>query len=222
MKFWVQAGVAASIISLILYIYDRNNTPAGGELKTPSQVVTQKVSVSTNSTTGKPSYIPESDKGMKSVPLSKGIAVLVVENKKTIDWTLSSTISSILEKNGVTITHPSLFKESFLSGGRFDDLFNGGSRKVLPVELPGHFKTGVLGRKTVEYFKSTDFPDLITASMSLELHVISSKTGAIKKSISFSQKGAGFSNGDASKNAEEKIVKEIEIQFLRIVDVFKK
>ncbi len=154
----------------------------------------------------------------KSIPLSKAIAALIVENENTIDWTLSSTIATELQKRGIKITKPSVFKNSFLTSGGFSGLFNGGSRQVSLAQLSKHFKTGVVGKKAVAYEKSTDFKDIITATMTLELHVISSQTGAVQLSVSFTQRGAGLSNADASKIAEENILQEIETQFPRIID----
>jgi len=214
------AAVVSIIGFLIAYLVkpEQKKPLPGGE----SPVLSQKL------TTNDPKPFPPIPRNQvntpglevtqKSIPPSKAIAVLIVENGTTIDWTLSSTIASVLKKRGVTVTTPSVFTDSFLTGGGFSGLFNGGSRQVSLAQLSRHFKTGVLGKKAVVYEKSTDFKDIITATTTLELHVISSQTGAVQLSVSFTQRGAGFSNTDAGKIAEENILREIETQLPRIVD----
>jgi len=163
---------------------------------------------------------PKSDleRNQNPIPLSNATAVLVVENENVIDWALSSTILDKLQKSGVKTTNPPVFKKSFLTTGGFSNLFNGDFRQGSLSQLPSHFKTGVLGKKTVTYVQNPELSNLITASMTLELHVISSQNGAVRFSLSFSQKGAGFSNNEAGKIAEENIMKEIESKLSRIID----
>lgn len=212
------AAVVTIISFLISYLVkpEQKNPLPGEEASVPTQTLKETKSISP---------IPKSQTNTlgskvtpKSIPLSKAIAVLIVENETTTDWTLSSTIASLLKKRGITVTTPSAFTDSFLIDGEFSSLFNGGSRQVSLAQLSRHFKTGVLGKKAVAYEKSADFKDIITATMTLELHVISSQTGAVQMSLSFSQRGAGFSNSDAGKIAAENILREIETQLPMIVD----
>ena len=161
---------------------------------------------------------PIIERNPKTFPLSIATAVLVVETETSIDWSLSSTILEELRKKGIKTTKPPVFNKSFLTSGQFSKLFEGDLKKGTLSQLPGYFKTGVLGRKTVTYTQNTELSNLITASMTLELHVVSSFDGAVRFSCIFSQKGAGFSNDDAGKIAEENILKELESQLPKIID----
>ena len=214
------AAVVTIIGFLIAYLVkpEQKNHLPGGESPVPTQTLTIKETKSISPIPKSQTNIPGSEVTQKSIPLSKAIVVLIVENETTIDWTLSSMIASLLKKQGVSVTTSSVFTDSFLTGGGFSRLFNGGSRQVSRAQLSRHFKTGVLGKKAVAYEKSADFKDIITAAMTLELHVISSQTGAVQLSLSFTQKGAGFSNAEAGKIAEENILREIETQLPMIVD----
>lgn len=144
-----------------------------------------------------------------TIPSNK-IAVLIAENDKQIDWPLSSTIASLLEKQKLSITSPPIFNNAFLTSGWFRRLFDGDPRHTELTQLPMYFKAGLLGKKTVVYMTNDDFKDIITATITLELHVISSLSGAVKHSISLSQNGAGLSNADACKNAADKIIQELD------------
>ncbi|MGE5340956.1 MAG: hypothetical protein ACM3SY_05675 [Candidatus Omnitrophota bacterium] len=218
---WVNAGTAASIISLILMIFEPIKFLPTKESLSPSQFLAKEKANPSKVIPKKPSFtapLKVEQKSSSPIPAAQGIAVLVIENDNAIDWTLSSTISQILEKRGVKITRPSVFNNSFLKGGGFAGLFNGDSRPAAREPLIKYFKTGFLGKKTVDYLENSDFTDIITSAMSIEFHVVSAQTGAIQKSITFSQKGAGFSSADASKNAEEKILIDIEAQLPSIVE----
>jgi hypothetical protein len=205
------AGVATIIGVIITLQNNREQKTYLPEYK--SQVQGQKEKTTKSERDVKPELLIREK---KSTLFSKDIAVLIVENENRIDWTFSTTIELLLKKQGVKITKPSLFTNSFLTGGGFTRLFAGSSHKTEIVQLPQHFKTGVFGKKTVVFEKNNDFTDLITATMTLELHEISSLTGTVQQSVSFTQKGAGFSNADASKIAEEKITQEIETQLSKI------
>lgn len=200
-----------------MFIPGPKQTSSGGPAKNPPQISPGDTKLH-DPIPPKAQSKSDLEKLKKSIPLSHATAVLIVENEKVIDWTLSSTIAEALQQKGITITKPSVFNNSFLIGGGFSGLFNGGSRQIALTQLPRHFKTGILGKKTVTYMQNTDLSNLITASMTLELHVVSSQTGAVEQSVSFSQKGAGFSNADASKIAEENILREFETQIPKIID----
>lgn len=167
-----------------------------------------------------PSMAPSPKATPESIMISKDIAVLIVANENKIDWTIGSMVASLLKKQGISITTPSLFNNSFLISGGFNRLFAGSLRKSELAELSQQFKSGVFGKKTVTYVKNTNLGDIITATLILELHVISSKTGTVNHSVSFSQRGVGFSNFDASKIAEDRIFRELETNITAIIKNF--
>jgi hypothetical protein len=214
-------GVIGSILTILGFfgitgykLCSPGETTTGIPPKSPDNK--EEIIIGTNSP--KTQHKSDLERNQESIPLSNATAVLVVENETVIDWPLSSTILERLQKRGVKTTNPPVFKKPFLTSGGFSNLFNGDSRQGALSQLPSHFKTGVLGKKTVTYVQNPELANLITASMTLELHVISSQNGAVRFSLSCSQKGAGFSNLDASKIAEENIMKEIETQLSKIID----
>jgi hypothetical protein len=200
------------------FLPEREPPISSHALKTQERVIDEKTEEQTRKTKSTPPMVqppsktPDSVATPKSIQLSKNTAILIVENENRIDWTFGTTIAKLLKKQGIRITTPSLFNHSFLTSGDFDRLFSGSSRKTDLAQLPQHFKSGVFGKKTITYAENTNFTDIITATMTLELHVVSSQSGTIKMSILFTQNGAGFSNADASKTAEERIIKELKIK----------
>jgi len=214
-------GIIASIVAILGFF---NIT--GYKLCSPGETESRILSKSPNNKAQKvegntpPKTRSKSGLGRKPIKLSisNATAVLVVENEKIIDWPLSSLILKSLQKRGVKTTSPPIFQKSFLTTGDFSNLFNGDVQQDAMSTLPIHFKNGVLGKKTVIYKQNPELSNLITASMTVKLHVISSRNGAIKFSFSCSQYGAGFSKSEASNNAKEKIIKEIESKISKIID----
>lgn len=143
-----------------------------------------------------------------SKPLSQAIAVLIVNDQRGIEWTLSSQIQSILKRKGKNVTTPALFTQNFVANGQFDRLFQGDTHEAQRLQVQYHFKSAILGKKTVSFVENSDLENMITATVKLEVHVVSSVSGTIQESILLSAKGPGFSQDDAEKIAIERILED--------------
>jgi hypothetical protein len=150
-------------------------------------------------------------------PNSDAIAVLIVEDGKGIDRTLGSAIASRFQQRGVKTTSPSVFTTSFVNNGDFDRLFEGSLADGEQGQFPQYFQAGVLGKKSVSYVTNPEYDGLITAEVTLELHVVSSHTGTVQISVSWTHKGPGYSNADAKKIAEERILQEVETNLTSLI-----
>ncbi len=140
---------------------------------------------------------------------SDAIAVLIVNEHNRIDWTLSDQIKSILQRKEYKVSTPSLFTSSFVTKGQFERLFNGDdSGKAQLLQLSQYCKEGFFGKKIVSFTENPDLENVITATVKLEIHIISSITGTIQKSISLTAKGPGFSRDDAEKIAIERVLED--------------
>ena len=154
----------------------------------------------------------------KPKPLSNDNAVLIVETGKGIDRAFSSTIASLLQQRGVRIKMPSLFTSSFVANGSFDQIFDGSSDDAERLQLPQHFKSAVFGKKTVSLVTHPDQEGLITANVTLELHVVSAQSGTIQTSLSYAKRELGFSNDIAIQKAEEQILQELKTTLSSIIN----
>lgn len=152
-----------------------------------------------------------------SQQVSDKTAVFIVDESNDVNWTLSHTIGSLLQKKGVRLTSVSFPTDSFVAGGEFENIFRGGENSLSNLKLSQHFKYLIAGKRRVTFQVNTELENVITASMTVELHVVSSQTGTVKASFLFRQNGPGFSDDDASETAESRIIEDIERQIDSII-----
>lgn len=142
-------------------------------------------------------------------PASKDWAVLIVDDSGKANRTLSSQIGDLLRKQGKRLSSPSLFSGAFVSNGDFDRLFDGSSDDAARLEAQAFFKYAVLGRRSVSFTQQdASLENVLTATVTLELHVVEGASGAVVNSATFEQNGAGFSKSKAEQAANERILQE--------------
>lgn len=150
-------------------------------------------------------------------PESKEVAVIVIDENCKVLYNINQKIASQLKSKGINIS-PSFFTGYFVSDGLFNRIFNGDAEMVKKLKLLRHCDYVILGRKDpVSFIEHPEMQNLITAEVSIELHLISSKTGCIEDSISISEGGVGFSKQTAESSAMEKIFEKLKEKVWRIL-----
>ncbi len=154
------------------------------------------------------------EKGPALVPGGKSsFAVLVTDNNKKINWVLSNRIGSIIKQKGGRVEASALLTEKFVSSGKFNRIFSGNPGSVTGIRSAKHIGYLILGKKSDASFrKDSEFEGLITAVVSLEIRIVSSKKGTIEGSFNISQRGAGFTKLKAEETAVESVLSALSVQ----------
>jgi len=139
---------------------------------------------------------------------TKLIASAAVDEAGKLNLALSSALAQRLKGAGINIL-PLFFKPEFVSGGLFDDAFNGSSEPIKDLDLAASLDAFVLARQQVQYSTNPTLENVITASMQLEIMARSVAGSESTKTWKFSATGAGFTQADARLQAEERLIKQI-------------
>lgn len=124
---------------------------------------------------------------------SSSFAVLVTDKNKKINWNLSHQIGSIIKQKGGRIGTSPLFTDKFVSRGKFN-------------KIPKHIGYLIIGKKLVTFSNDSDYEGLVTAAVSLDIRIISSKKGTIEDSFNISMRGAGYTKLKAEETAVENVL----------------
>ncbi len=142
-------------------------------------------------------------------PASKDWAALIVDDGGKVNRTLSSQIADLLRRQGKRVGSPPLFSGAFVSNGDFDRLFEGSPDDAARLEAQAFFMYAILGRRSVSFAQQgASLENVLTATVTLELHVVEGKTGAIINSATFEQNGAGFSKSKAEQAANDRVLQD--------------
>ena len=141
-------------------------------------------------------------------PSSVDVAVIVISDVGKTDPRVSQKISSQLKSKAVNASM-SFFSDQFVADGLFERMFKGDAKVIKQLELAHHIDYAILGKNSISFAENPEMQNLITAKVVLEIHVISSKSGATEDSFSISEVGVGFSKSNAEEAALEKIYKKL-------------
>lgn len=156
---------------------------------------------------------PEKDKSKIEKPIIpvkfQEFTVLVKNENGNIEWDLSHKIISVLKRKGFSAGSAPFFTNKFVSSGKYDRIFRGSPAEVTALGLDKHIGCLILGRKSVSFSENSGYEDLVTATVSVEIHEISTKSGAIENSFTVTDKGAGYSKLKAEEMALENMLKSL-------------
>jgi hypothetical protein len=104
----------------------------------------------------------------------------------------------------------SFFKPAFVSDGLFNEAFGDSSELFDRLELSKSFDGLLLAREQVQYSTTPSLDNLISANIELDVATlpIGSK-GIQNRTWTFTSAGSGFTQPEAHKMAEDRIVKQI-------------
>jgi len=151
-----------------------------------------------------------------NMPESQEVVVIVIDEGVKVSQDISQKIVALLKTKGVNAT-ASLFTNSFVSDGIFEKIFKGDAGEVRKLELSKHSDHLILGKKLVNFTENPEMQNMITAKASIEIHIVSSKTGTIVDSFTITETGAGFSRATAEEMVIERILKKFAERNLKAV-----
>ena len=143
--------------------------------------------------------------------------VLLTNENNKIDWVLSHKIISIVKQKGFSVGTSPILTESFVKSGKYDRIFKGSPVEVTASGLAGHIGRLILGKKSASFIESSEYEGLITATVSVEIHIISAKSGTIEDSFAVTDKGAGYTKSKAEEKALENILKSLSKRLLKSI-----
>jgi len=149
-------------------------------------------------------------------PHSNEVAVLVIDKGSKKRQDIAQKIASQLNTKGFSAT-VSLFSRRFVSDGKFENLFNGSTGEIKKLELSKHCDQIVLGKSSVNFKENPEMQNMITARVTVEFRIISTKTCAIENRFTLTEVGVGFSQVAAKDLAVERILSMFENKILNTI-----
>lgn len=134
------------------------------------------------------------------------VGVLIVSKDNAIEWKLTEQIESILREKGQVVSEASSFVYSSVLPEKFDQFFAGMSDER---QYSQFFKKAYLGRKALAFEETPELENIFTATVRLEIHVISADPKDRMPDMMFTAKGVGFSQNDAERTAIERLLNEL-------------
>ncbi|MGQ9571259.1 MAG: hypothetical protein ACUVUQ_10585 [Thermodesulfovibrionales bacterium] len=142
-------------------------------------------------------------------PDSQEVAVLVIDEDNRVNHDITQKIASLFNTKRFNVTS-SLFSSKFVSDGMYGRIFNGSASDVSGLELAKYGDCIILGKKFVNFTENPDLLNVLTAHATIEIHVITARTGTVIESFNISEVGAGFSKPSAESMAMERTFKKLE------------
>ncbi len=136
------------------------------------------------------------------------LAISVTDAEDRANFEFSQELADRLKSDAFQVT-TSFFNPDFIRDGLQEELFNGSNELADKLELRGRLAGLILAKEHVRYTdQGSSLAHVITASMTLEMRVISLGDTIADRSWTYEAAGAGFNNEVARKNAEERLSKK--------------
>jgi hypothetical protein len=132
-------------------------------------------------------------------------AVLIASHEPSDFPALNSAVAEVLtEKDHKKVA---VFRPSLLENGNFEQLY--ASDPELIRRLHEYCDGIVVGKVSSALSKDQALGDLFTDTMSVEIRILSTTSGAVESEFKISENGAGFSSSQAQEQAEERLAKKL-------------
>lgn len=135
--------------------------------------------------------------------------VLIKSENGNMDWNINHKIGMILNEKGFTAGSSAIFTNKFVSSSRYERIFSGSPAEVTALDLDDYIGRLLLGKKSVSFNEDSNYEGLITATVSIELHIISTETGTIDDSFTITERGAGYTKSNAEEIALGNVMKTL-------------
>jgi len=136
------------------------------------------------------------------------VAVVVASEGRKMNRTVASAIADHLKRPGAE-TSLSFFTAEFVSEGLLESAFNDPNGLFKSLELSKSLDFLVLARQAVELSTDNSLQNVLTASTTLDLMLISAKTPDEQYTWTLHASGAGFKESEARLMAQERLIKQI-------------
>ncbi len=138
-----------------------------------------------------------------------GVSVLVTRDGHSIDFDFTHEIVTLLKKGGIDVISNPALSERFVNRGAFANAFRGSPEEVVKLGPSNRAEHLILGEFSSEIVTNIEYEGLKTSCAQVEIHVIRSDIGTIEDSFTISGKGAGYTIGNAERNAMGNILKKL-------------
>jgi hypothetical protein len=139
---------------------------------------------------------------------TRTLAIVAVNENQKLNSTLGKALAERV-KGAQTKALTSLFTPEFISEGLFQATFDESPKAIDELGLRDRLDMILLAQQKVEYTTNPSLENVLTASMTLEVKLVSVSKRGESQAWTFTSSGAGFTKSDARKAAEERIIKEI-------------
>jgi hypothetical protein len=157
--------------------------------------------------------------GFARKPGVKNVAVVAATTDGEPDRPIADALVNQLKDEPLAL-FTSFFKPAFFADGLFSNIFAGSLESVDKLELTNTLDALLLAQEQVQYSTNgaeqvqystngADLDNVITARARLEVAFFPLDMMRREQSWTFAANGAGFSPGEAHKNAEERLLKQI-------------
>jgi hypothetical protein len=147
--------------------------------------------------------------GFAKKPGVKNVAVVAATADGEPDRPIAVALVNQLKDEPLAL-FTSFFKPAFFADGLFSSIFAGSLESVDQLELTNALDALLLAQERVQYSTNGVALDyVITAHARLEVAFFPLDMMRREQSWTFAADGAGFSPGEARKNAEERLLKQI-------------
>ena len=127
------------------------------------------------------------------------VAVMLVRGPGSVDEQLADALTSSLQSKGI-LASASFFTSLAGADGAFDRLYDDDVQEIVRLRLKGAVDYLFLGRLTID--TKGPFEDgVINTKVTLDVHLVSIKTGSIADRFSMTEEGVGFSNAKSEAQA---------------------
>lgn len=138
----------------------------------------------------------------------KNVAIAAANGDEPNHSVAAALSNRLKDENLVLFT--SFFKPAFYADGLFSNVFAGASDSISALQLTNTLDALLLAQEQLGYSTSgADLDHVITARARLEVVFLPLDLMRREQSWTFTASGAGFSQGEARKNAEERLFKQI-------------
>jgi hypothetical protein len=135
-------------------------------------------------------------------------AVAVASEQNRMNGEIQNVLARRFGTNSIEISS-SFFNPEFITEGVFDEVLNGSSIISKKLELPPALDGLVLAKQGVTFTRNPNLENVLTATMTLDVRIVSFSSRFQSRNWNFTARGAGFRQADARMQAEERLVKQI-------------
>lgn len=139
---------------------------------------------------------------------TKMVAIVAVTETDKLNSSLASALAEQV-KSSNTKALTSLFTPEFVTEGLFKATFDDSPKAIDDLGLRDGLDMILLAQQSLEYTTNPSLENVLTASMTLEVKLVSVTQRGQSESWTFTSSGAGFKQPDARKAAEDRIIKQI-------------
>lgn len=136
------------------------------------------------------------------------VAVAVADESGTMNHTVGAALVNRFKSERLNLTD-AFFKPALVSGGLFNDAFNGSNDLFNKLELAKYLDALLLARQDIQYSTNATLGNIVTANMHLEIVALPVAGQIQNQAWKFMATGAGTGPTEAREQAEQRTIKQI-------------